>query len=60
VILAIIVYAVLFNLAGVARNWVEQERVGAFPGIWWVYVVPVILLIFLMLQPVRAMRPSRH
>ena len=60
VILAIVVYAVLFNLAGVARNWVEQERVGAFPGVWWVYLLPVILLVILLLQPVRAMRPSRH
>jgi lipopolysaccharide export system permease protein len=60
VILAIIVYALLFNLAGVARNWVEQERVGPFPGIWWVYVVPLIVLVILLMQPVRAMRPSRH
>ena len=60
VILAIVVYALLFNLAGVARNWVEQERVGTFPGIWWVYVVPLIVLVILLMQPVRAMRPSRH
>ena len=60
VILAIVVYALLFNLAGVARNWVEQERVGPFPGIWWVYAVPLIVLVILLMQPVRAMRPSRH
>jgi lipopolysaccharide export system permease protein len=58
VIAAIAVYAVLFNLASVARTWVEQERVGAFPGIWWVYLVPVVLLLVLLVQPARAMKPS--
>ena len=58
VIVAIVVYAVLFNLASVARTWVEQERVGAFPGIWWVYLVPVALLLVLLLQPLRAMKIS--
>lgn len=58
VIVAIVVYAVLFNLASIARTWVEQERVAAFPGIWWVYIVPVTLLLVLLLRPLRAMKPA--
>lgn len=43
---AIVVYIVLLNLVSIARNWVEHERVGAFPGIWWVYALtPVFLLL---------------
>jgi lipopolysaccharide export system permease protein len=56
IILAIIIYALLFNLFGVAHSLVDQAQVPAFPGIWWFYVLPLALLWFLLLRPVRVMR----
>lgn len=37
--LAIAVYALFFNLAGMARTWVENANVGPYPGIWWVHAL---------------------
>ena len=49
--LAILLYVALFNLISVARNWVEDGAVAAFPGIWWVYALPVLLFVALMIAP---------
>ncbi|MGD2074876.1 MAG: LPS export ABC transporter permease LptF [Gammaproteobacteria bacterium] len=49
--LAILVYVGLFNMTSVARTWVEDERIRAFPGIWWVYVFPLALFAVLMIAP---------
>ena len=37
-LVAALLFAVFYNLAGVARSWVEQGTVEPVPGIWWVYV----------------------
>jgi len=50
-VLAILVYVGLFNLTGVARTWVEDGKVQSFPGIWWIYLVPLLLFIGLMVAP---------
>jgi len=50
-IFAILVYVGLFNLTGVARTWVEDGKVPSFPGIWWIYLVPLLLFIGLMMAP---------
>jgi lipopolysaccharide export system permease protein len=55
IFLAIIVYAILFNIFGIARNLVEQAQVPAIPGIWWFYMLPLALLWFLLARPVRIM-----
>lgn len=55
VVLAIIVYALLFNIFGIARNLVELGQVPAVPGIWWFYVLPLILLWFFLARQVRIM-----
>ena len=49
--LAILVYVALFNMTSVARTWVEDEKVASFPGIWWIYLFPVLLFVVLMLKP---------
>lgn len=49
--LAILVYVGLFNLTSIARTWVEDEKVPAVPGIWWVYIFPLALFALLMLGP---------
>lgn len=49
-IVAILVYVALFNLSGIARNWVEQGKVGPLPGIWWVYALALLLWVVLMFR----------
>ncbi len=50
-LLAILVYIGLFNLVSVARSGVEDGAIPAFPGIWWIYLFPVILFVALMAWP---------
>ncbi|HHH40095.1 MAG TPA: LPS export ABC transporter permease LptF [Sedimenticola sp.] len=46
--IAIVVYALFFNLTAMARTWVEHGNVGAVPGIWWVHLLLAILLLALL------------
>jgi len=46
-LIAAMMFAVFYNLAGVARSWVEQGTVPPFPGIWWVYVLMLCIGLFL-------------
>jgi len=55
-IVAILVYAVYYNLSGVSKNWVENATVGPVPGIWWVHALLAVVLVLLFTQPARAMR----
>ena len=50
-VFAILVYVGLFNLTGVARTWVEDGKIPSFPGIWWIYLIPLLLFIVLMAAP---------
>jgi lipopolysaccharide export system permease protein len=36
---AALVFAVYYNLSGLAQAWVEQGTVAAFPGVWWLQVL---------------------
>lgn len=57
---AILVYIVLFNLTSMARNWLEQGKVGALPGLWWVYALAFMLFVLMFYWPrIRQMR-HRH
>jgi lipopolysaccharide export system permease protein len=47
---AVVVYALFFNLTGVARTWVEQGRMAAVPGIWWVHALCAVLFLWLLLR----------
>jgi lipopolysaccharide export system permease protein len=47
----ILVYALFFNLLGVARSWVEHERIAAIPGIWWVHMLCLGLFLGLSFRP---------
>lgn len=44
-ILAVVMFAVYYNLAGLAKTWVKEGMVGAIPGVWW----PDALLLGLLL-----------
>lgn len=50
-VIAILAYAVVFNLAVIARGWVESGVVGALPGLWWVHGVLLLTLVFLFRRP---------
>lgn len=50
-LLAAIVFAVYYNLSGLAKNWVEQGVVGIMPGVWWLYISISILLLLYALKP---------
>ncbi len=59
---AILVFALYYNLVSVARTWVDQGRLPEFPGMWTAHVLPVMLLVFLIAQPYmkyRFMRKAR-
>ena len=51
-IVAVLIYAVYYNLSAMAKTWLEEDVVGAFPGIWWTVMLLVALLVILMYQPV--------
>lgn len=48
---AILVFALYYNLLSLARTWVDQGKVSALPGIWWAHLIPAAILIMLLLQP---------
>lgn len=34
---AALLFAIYYNLSGLAKTWVEQGVVAAIPGVWWLY-----------------------
>ncbi len=48
---AILAYAVAFNLAIIAKGWVESGVIGALPGIWWFHGLLLLMLVLLMRRP---------
>ncbi len=42
--IAAMVFAIYYNLSGLAQTWVEQGVVNSIPGIWWLYLLILILL----------------
>lgn len=41
---AALVFAVYYNLSGLAKTWVEQSVVGSIPGIWWLDLLMLMAL----------------
>ncbi len=54
---AAMIFALYYNLSGLARTWVEQGVVGSFPGIWWLQAV-LLVLVAVMLLP--EFKPGRR
>ena len=46
---AALVFAVYYNLSGLAQTWVEQGTVGPVPGVWWLQAL-MMLAVALMLR----------
>lgn len=57
-IVAALVFAVYYNLSGLAKTWVEQGVVATVPGIWWVYGL-LLVLVVLRLPEFRSFLPAR-
>jgi lipopolysaccharide export system permease protein len=55
-----LVYIVYYNLSIVARTWVETEVVGKFPGIWWVQVALILVIVGLVVVPKLAFNRAAH
>ncbi|MCR9105675.1 MAG: LPS export ABC transporter permease LptF [Gammaproteobacteria bacterium] len=55
--IAIAAYIALFSMVSVLRSLLEQDRLGAFPGLWIAYAVQALLLLLLVSMPkLRALR----
>lgn len=54
--IAVVVYAIYFNLAGMAKTLVEQGQVGALPGVWWAHTLAIVLLVILLFRPTQRLR----
>ncbi len=48
---AAMVFAIYYNLSGLAKNWVEQGVVGSMPGVWWLYLLILTALAFIAFKP---------
>jgi lipopolysaccharide export system permease protein len=46
--LAVVVFAIYYNLFVVAKTWVEKGQVPPFPGIWWVPALLGAFFLFLL------------
>jgi lipopolysaccharide export system permease protein len=58
-LLGIGVYTLVFNLAAVGRTWLENGRVGAFPGMFWVPLVTAVLYVIVRRVPALSLRRPR-
>lgn len=56
---AILVYALLFNLASVVRSMIEEGRIDPLPGLLWVYLGAGALLAALLLKPLLPQRRTQ-
>jgi lipopolysaccharide export system permease protein len=49
--IALVAYVALFALVSVLRTFIEQGKLGAFPGLWTAYAIQAALLLALVTQP---------
>jgi len=60
VFIAAIVFAIYYNLTGLAQSWVEQGVIDKYPGVWWLHAIMFLsVLWFLLPAPVRNRALSR-
>ncbi len=55
--LALVAYIVLFSMVSVMRTFIEQGKLGAFPGLWLAYIIQAMVLVLLVTRP--RLRPRR-
>ena len=59
VFMAILVYAVYYNLLGVAKSWVERGKLAPVPGLWLVHALMLCVAIGMLVWPSVALRLRR-
>lgn len=52
-VIAALVFAVYYNLSGLAKTWVEQGVVASIPGVWWIYGL-LLMIVMLRLPELRS------
>ena len=45
IVAAAVIFAIYYNLSGLAQTWVEQGFVGTIPGVWWLHILMLIIVI---------------
>lgn len=45
---AALVFAIYYNLSGLAQTWVEQGTVPPFPGVWWLEALMLVVVIAIL------------
>ncbi len=50
---AALIFALYYNLSGLARTWVEQGTVASFPGIWWLHVLMMVFVTVTLLPELK-------
>jgi lipopolysaccharide export system permease protein len=48
---AVVIFAIYYNLSALAKKWVEKGVLESFPGIWWIHLLLVGLVLILFWQP---------
>ena len=46
---AALIFALYYNLSGLARTWVEQGTVASFPGLWWLHALMMVIVAVLLI-----------
>jgi len=57
VIAAAVIFAIYYNLNGLAQTWVEQGTIGNIPGVWWLHMLMLIIVITIF-SPKLKTRPN--
>lgn len=52
-VVAMLVFAVYYNLSGLAQTWVEQGLLGAIPGVWWLHALMLCVVAAMLLPEYR-------
>ncbi len=47
-LIAAMVFALYYNLSGLAQTWVEQAVIAEMPGVWWLYIWLLIIVILFL------------
>ena len=48
--LAILIYLVYSNMLGIGETWMQQQKVPAWLGLWWVHGFIVVLIVFWLVR----------
>lgn len=57
---ALVAFTLYYNLVSVGRTWVDQGHIPALPGLWWVHLLPVLVVGYLVLSPGWSLRAARR